>query len=69
MINLRNLRRVLERCVEWEERASVNDRYIKSKSASNRIIIKRKKKIVLEETSNGSVKSKRRNVIKIEIIE
>jgi hypothetical protein len=36
---------------------------------NNKIIIKRKKKIVLEETPNGSVKSKRRNIIKIEIIE
>ena len=34
-----------------------------------RITIKRKKKMILEETTNGSIKAKRRNVIRVEIIE
>lgn len=37
--------------------------------SDDKIIIKRKKKIILEETPNGHLKSTRRNVIKIEIIE
>ena len=34
-----------------------------------RITIKRKKKMILEQTANGDIKNKRKNVIKIEIIE
>lgn len=34
-----------------------------------KITIKRKKKMVIEKNSNGDMKLKRRNVIKIEIIE
>jgi UDP-N-acetylmuramyl pentapeptide synthase len=53
LIDVRELRNVLE----------------KFAGLSGSIIIKQKKKIILEENSNGNVKSKRRNVIKIEIIE
>ena len=35
----------------------------------NKITIKRKKKMILEQTANGDIKNKRKNVIKIEIIE
>jgi len=37
--------------------------------SDKRITIKRKKKMIIEETPNGGAKLKRRNVIKIEIIE
>lgn len=37
--------------------------------AFKRITIKRKKKMIPEKMSNGNVKQKRRNIIKIEIIE
>ena len=33
------------------------------------LTINRKKKMILENTTNGNVKAKRKNVIKIEIIE
>lgn len=65
LIDIKNLRKTLETTIklaEWNKPS-------KDKDISDRIIIKRKKKIVLEETPNGGVKSKRRNVIKIEIIE
>jgi len=42
--------------------------YLRGK-LSKRITIKRKKKMVLEQTANGDTKLKRKNVIKIEIIE
>jgi len=34
-----------------------------------RITIKRKKKMIREETTNGSIRAKRRSVIRVEIIE
>jgi len=37
--------------------------------SSKRITIKRKKKMIREKDPNGCVRAKRRNVIKIEIIE
>lgn len=37
--------------------------------AFKRITIKRKKKMILEQLPNGNVKAKRRNYLKIEIIE
>lgn len=69
MINIRKLRRVLERFIEWEERVSINDKYAERKIAKERINIKRKKKMVIEQLSNGNVKAKRKSYIKIEIIE
>lgn len=61
LINLKRLRKVLETHL-------VEEAYDPS-DVGKGISIKRKKKIILEETPNGGVKSKRRNVIKIEIIE
>ena len=65
MIDIKNLRKTLEthiKLAEWNKSS-------KDKDISERINIKRKKKMILEETPNGCVKAKRRNVIKIEIIE
>ncbi len=54
MINLKGLKRDL-----------INSWGLNEKN----IIIKRKKKMILEKKSNGNVKAVRRNYIKIEIIE
>jgi len=64
MINLKRLRKTLETHIglaEWNKpfRGEMKDR----------ITIKRKKKMVLEQTANGDMKLKRKSVIKIEIIE
>ena len=63
MINLKRLRTHLENYIMQEEEIYLRKKLIK------RITIKRKKKMILEETPNGSARLKRRNVIKIEIIE
>ena len=63
MINLKRLRIHLENYIMQEERT-----YLRGK-LSKKINIKRKKKMVLEQTANGDTKLKRKNVIKIEIIE
>ncbi len=54
MINLKVLRFELLNCFGLQDKD---------------ITIKRKKKMILEEMSNGNVKAKRRNYIRIEIIE
>jgi len=54
LLSIRKLRNLL-----WEE----------LKISSKNLTIKRKKKMIIEETKNGSAKLKRRNIIKIEIIE
>ena len=64
MINLKRLRKTLETHIglaEWNEPSKGE--------MKDRITIKRKKKMMLEQTSNGKVKAKRKNIIKIEIIE
>jgi len=63
MINLKRLRIHLENYIMQE-----GGTYLRGK-LSKRITIKRKKKMVLEQTANGDTKLKRKNVIKIEIIE
>ena len=63
MINLKRLRIPLENYIMQEEGT-----YLRGK-LSKRINIKRKKKMIIEKNSNGDMKLKRRNVIKIEIIE
>ena len=63
LINIKRLRKTLEthiRLAGWNDPAS---------KISDRVTIKRKKKMILEETTNGSIRAKRRSVIKIEIIE
>ena len=62
MINLKRLRIHLENYIMQEEKCI-------RKKLSDKITIKRKKKMILEETPNSSARLKRRNVIKIEIIE
>ena len=54
MIDLKLLRNSLKVCYELTD---------------DKITIKRKKKMVIEQTTNGNVKAKRRSYIKIEIIE
>jgi len=54
MINLRVLRRELKNSFGLTDK---------------NMTIKRKKKMIIEETKNGSAKLKRRNIIKIEIVE
>ena len=54
MISIRKLRNLL-----WEELGI----------SSKKITIKRKKKMILENMSNGNVKAVRKNYLKIEIIE
>jgi len=54
LISIRKLRKILE------EQFNLSN---------GRINIKRKKKMIIENTPNNCVKLKRRNVIKIEIIE
>jgi len=54
MINIKNLRKVLEE---------------QFNPSGRRVTIERKKKMVLEEMKNGNIKSKRRTYLKIEIIE
>ena len=65
MINIKKLRKVLERTIEWEERVSVNDKYVEKKVAKDRITIKRKKKMILVKNSNGDIKTKRINYLKL----
>ena len=62
MINLKNLRCCLENYICMTEKKIRSD-------VSKRITIKRKKKMIIEKASNGDMKLKRKNVIKIEIIE
>ena len=62
MINLKRLRIHLENYIMQEEE-------IIRRKLSDRINIKRKKKMVIEKNSNGDMKLKRKNIIKIEIIE
>jgi len=62
LINQRKLRKALEKYLVWEKGYDPSE-------VGKRITIKRKKKMILEELPNGCVKAKRRNVIKIEIIE
>jgi hypothetical protein len=54
LIDIKKLRDVLEEFLKLSDTS---------------IIIKRKKKIMLEANSNGKIRTIRRNVIKIEIIE
>ena len=54
MVNIKNLRKVLEE---------------QFNPSGRRVTIERKKKMVLEEMKNGNIKSKRRTYLKIEIIE
>jgi hypothetical protein len=70
MINLKKLRYNLEKHIDNEE-INAGKYPVKGRmsSISKRIIIKRKKKMMLEETKNGKVRAVRKNVIKIEIIE
>ena len=63
MINLKDLRITLENFILMTEK-----RYLR-KDVSGRITIRRKKKMILEKLTNGNVKAKRRNYLKIEIIE
>ena len=63
VLNLRKLRRTLEnhiKCENWDR---------PTKDINKSIVIKRKKKIFLEETPNGDIKRKRKNIIYIEIKE
>lgn len=62
MINQKKLRKALEKYLVWEKGYDPSD-------VSERITIKRKKKMIIEQTPNGDVKAKRRNYLKIEIIE
>ena len=62
-MELKKLRRVLETYVE------MNQYSVDRSDISKRITIKRKKKMILEQIPNGDIKLKRKNVIKIEIIE
>ena len=62
MINIRRLREFLQQHIMfWDGKAG--------KSVKDRITIKRKKKMILETSTNGNVKAKRRSYLKIEIIE
>lgn len=65
MINLKELRK----CLVEHIKLTTGNYYDFTDNASKRIIIKRKKKMVIENTANGDTKLKRRSVIKIEIIE
>lgn len=65
MINLKKLRKVLEIHLRLSERVYIPDKEI----TKDRITIKRKKKMILEQIPNGDIKLKRRSVIKVEIIE
>lgn len=67
MINIRKLREVLGTHIKLVDKAYYIDR--PNKRISQRMTIKRKKKMILEKNSKGDIKVKRRNVIKIEIIE
>ena len=59
MINLKKLRGALKDI--WNDEGFL--------LPDKNITIKRKKKMILEQTANGNVKAKRRSYIKIEIIE
>lgn len=61
MINKKRLMKALEKHL-------VDEGYDPS-DAYRRITIKRKKKMILEKTTNGKVRAMRKNIIKIEIIE
>ena len=61
MINIRLLREFLVQHICFYDKTN--------KSVKDRITIKRKKKMVIEQTANGDTKAKRRSYIKIEIIE
>jgi len=63
MINLRRLRTHLENYIMQEEEINLR------KKLSKKLTIKRKKKMVIVKAENGEMKLKRRNIIKIEIIE
>ena len=62
LISQKRLREALEKHLVWGETYDPSD-------VGKRITIKRKKKMILEEIPNGDIKLKRRNVIRIEIIE
>lgn len=62
LINIKKLRKAIETNIRLGWLDPVDKKGI-------RITIKRKKKMILEKNSNGDIKVKRRNVIKIEIIE
>ncbi len=61
MINIKLLREFLVQHICFYDKTN--------KSVKNRITIKRKKRMVLEQNSKGDIKAKRKNIIKIEIIE
>ena len=67
MIDLKSLRKALETYIKISEHKVYVDS--PDKRTSQRITIKRKKKMILEQIPNGDIKLKRRSVIKIEIIE
>lgn len=67
LINIRKLREVLGTHIKLLDKAYYIDH--SDKKISQRITIRRKKKMILEKNSKGDIKVKRRNVIKIEIIE
>lgn len=71
MINIKKLRKVLETHIILEDKLYKDSegRIVPWPSLGKRITIKRKKKMVLEQNSNGKVKTKRKNVIYVEIIE
>jgi len=64
LINQKKLREILEKHLVYEVAKGYDPSYV-----SKRITIKRKKKMIREKDPNGCVRAKRRNVIKIEIIE
>ena len=67
LINIRKLREVLGIHIRLMDKAYYIDH--PDKKINQRITVKRKKKMILEKNSKGDIKVKRRNVIKIEIIE
>ena len=68
MINLKNLKCCLENYIMMTRENKHLER-LEREEVGKRITIKRKKKMILEQTANGDIKNKRKNVIKIEIIE
>ncbi len=64
LIDLKGLRICLENYIILSSKT-----YLNRETVKDRITIKRKKKMIIEQTPNGDTKLKRRNVIKIEIIE
>ncbi len=63
MIDLKDLRKTLIHYV------MSNKGYYLSIGISDDITIKRKKKMILEQTTNGKIRTVRKSIIKIEIIE